>query len=393
MKPCGRRDSRAQLATLRSRLVEWLVNDAYPLWARRGVDPRTGGFVEALAENGLGLPLPRRARVHPRQVYAFSQAEAFGWRGDATGIVSGGMEYFTAHYRRGDGLYRALVAEDGTVLDDRALLYDQAFALLGMAAAAVALDARVEFESRALALRGLIESRLGTVDGSLLSSDDAATATRESNPHMHLLEACLAWAEIGNDAGWATWVRRLADLAVSRFARNESGTLGESYTAEWQPAPGLAGRIIEPGHQFEWAWLLLRCEPLHPSPLRETALRLLAIGDRYGVRRGIAINRLFDDFTVADANARLWPQTERLKAALLAATLTGEAEHWSMANAAAASIFPYLETSLPGLWFDTLQPNGEYIGAPVPASTFYHLVGAVAALNTALQISARPMQA
>jgi mannose/cellobiose epimerase-like protein (N-acyl-D-glucosamine 2-epimerase family) len=48
---------------------------------------------------------------------------------------------------------------------------------------------------------------------------------------------------------------------------------------------------------------------------------------------------------------------------------------------------------MPGLWFDTLQPNGEYIGAPVPASTFYHLVGAVAALNTALQISARPLQA
>ena len=32
---------------------------------------------------------------------------------------------------------------------------------------------------------------------------------------------------------------------------------------------------------------------------------------------GVVINMLHDDFTVADANARFWPQTERLKAALL----------------------------------------------------------------------------
>jgi mannose/cellobiose epimerase-like protein (N-acyl-D-glucosamine 2-epimerase family) len=376
-------DSRVQLATLHARLLDWLVNDAYPLWARYGIDPHNGGFFEALGQDCLGLPFPRRARVHPRQVYAFAQGRAFGWTGDVAGIVGRGMEYFTAHYRRNDGLFRALAAEDGTILDDRALLYDQAFALLGLAAAAAALDARDEFEARALVLRGLIERRLSTADGSL-RSEEAAAAVRESNPHMHLLEACLAWTEIGNDAGWAAWVRRLVELALSHFIRKDSGALGESYTAAWQPAPGLAGRIIEPGHQFEWAWLLLRCEPLHPAPLRETALRLLAIGDRYGVQHGVAINALLDDFTVADANARFWPQTERLKAALLAATLTREPHYWFMAHAAAASFFPYLETSVAGLWFDVRQPSGVIIDAPAPASTFYHLVGAIAALNTAL---------
>jgi len=110
-------------------------------------------------------------------------------------------------------------------------------------------------EERAVALRETIESHFSTADGSL-RSEDGADAIRESNPHMHLLEACLAWAEIGGDPGWTSWVRRLAELAVSRFIRKDSGAIGESYTAAWQPAPGLAGRIIEPGHQFEWAWLL-----------------------------------------------------------------------------------------------------------------------------------------
>jgi mannose-6-phosphate isomerase len=380
-------DAKAQLALLHTKLIGWLVNEAYPRWAQYGIDSKNGGFIEALGQNGLGLPHPRRARVHPRQIYAFGQAQALGWSGDVTGIVSRGMEYFTAHYLRSDGLFRTLAAADGTVLDERALLYDQAFALLGLAASGTALAARDQFEERAVALRGAIESRFSTADGSLLSQD-GADAVRESNPHMHLLEACLAWAEIGNDPGWTAWVRRLAKLAVSRFIRNDGGVLGESYTARWQPAPGLAGRIIEPGHQFEWAWLLLRSEPLCPLPLRETALRLLAIGDQYGVRHGVAINQLLDDFTVTDANARFWPQTERLKAALLAATVTGEPRFWSMAHAAAASFFPYLKTSVPGLWFDSQRPDGTFIDSPAPASTFYHLVGAIVTLDTALRSSA-----
>ena len=96
------------------------------------------------------------------------------------------------------------------------------------------------------------------------------------------------------------------------------------------------------------------------------------------------MNQLLDDLTVADADARFWPQTERLKAAVLAAGLTGEPRYWSMAHAAALSFFPYLATPVAGLWFDVRLPNGALIGAAAPASTFYHLVGGIAALDTAL---------
>lgn len=369
------------LESPRARLVEWLVAAAYPLWSHNGIDPRNGGFAEALDGNGHAIALPRRARVHPRQVYAFSQAHALGWRGDVRSIVSGGMDYFETHYRRADGLFRALAGADGAALDESALLYDQAFALLGYAAAAAALDARAEFETRALALRQAIEAHLRAEDGAY-HSGEGSLDHRESNPHMHLLEAYLAWAEIGHDAGWARGVRAMAELALSRLINRDSGAIGESYLATWQPVPGIAGRIIEPGHQFEWAWLLLRCERWHSAPaLRGAALRLISIGDRFGVCDGVAINALYDDFSIKDARARCWPQTERLKAALLAAALTGEPQYEAMAEAAVMSIFPYLNTAVPGLWRDVRLPNGEFIGSPVPASTFYHLVSAIAALN------------
>ena len=68
----------ARLAALCGRLREWLVGAAYPLWSRQGIDPRNGGFAEALGQDGTALRDPRRARVQPRQLTSFARAPALG---------------------------------------------------------------------------------------------------------------------------------------------------------------------------------------------------------------------------------------------------------------------------------------------------------------------------
>src|SRR5471030_3284517 len=90
------------------------------------------------------------------------------------------------------------------------------------------------------------------------------------------------------------------------------------------------------------------------------ALRLIEAGESVGVDpiRGVAMNLLDGDLRPVDRSARLWPQTERLKAALLAGSLTGEARFWTMAERAAAGLTPYLEVPTPGLWRDQLTPDG-----------------------------------
>jgi mannose/cellobiose epimerase-like protein (N-acyl-D-glucosamine 2-epimerase family) len=373
----------ARLAALRDRLREWLVGAAYPLWARQGIDPSSGGFVELLSQDGSPLPNPRRARVQPRQVSAFAHAAALGWRGDVAGIVRAAMGYLEVNYRREDGFYRTLISADGAVLDNRALLYDQAFMLLGFSSAAVALDARIQFERRALDLKDAIERHWRGATGGFCSGE-VNPGLRESNPHMHLLEACLAWSNIGSDRSWAAWTDEIADLALERFVRPQSGALGEVFTPDWNPAPGTAGRIIEPGHQFEWAWLLLQCRRRNWPARIAQALRLIAIGEDAGVRGEVAVNALLDDFSDHDLNARLWPQTERLKCTLLAASVTGERRYLALAAQAAESLFIYLDTPVAGLWLDLRRPDGSLIDQPAPASTFYHLVGAITALDTAL---------
>jgi mannose-6-phosphate isomerase len=355
------------------------VGDAYPLWSRAGFDGRRGGFVEALDSEATPLPHPRRCRVQPRQVYAFAHAPTLGWRGDPSGIVRAGLRYIDDHYQRSDGLFRTLIDSDGSPLDERALLYDQSFVLLGWSAAAQTLDARGEFEPRALALRGHIERRWRLAGGDFLSGDTTPNL-REANPHMHLLEACLAWSDIGSDLSWSAWAEDLAELAITRFVNHEAGIILESFLPSWEPAPGLTGRIVDPGHQFEWAWLLMRCRGRNAALYRAAALRLIEVAETRGVRSEVVINAILEDGTAHDAKARLWPQTERLKATLLAHELTGSSRYLPIAVAAAESLIPYLRTKVAGLWWDELLPDGSFAVGPSPASTLYHLVGAIAAL-------------
>ena len=126
---------------------------------RRAVVDPAGGFHERLAQNGEPLVEPRRSRVNPRQAYCFAVAPSLGWRGDSAALVKHALDYFVARYQRPDGLFRTLVAADGSSLDDRALLYDQAFGLLAFNVAAA--GRRIARRARAAVARA---ARAGAED-------------------------------------------------------------------------------------------------------------------------------------------------------------------------------------------------------------------------------------
>jgi mannose-6-phosphate isomerase len=89
----------------------------------------------------------------------------------------------------------------------------------------------------------------------------------------------------------------------------------------------------------------------------------------------LVLDALNDDLTVARGTSRLWPQTERLRAALALET-DCRARHREAAQAARA-IETYLRPAGSGLWAD--GPGDDV--APAPASSFYHIIGAIAALE------------
>jgi len=364
------------LTIAHAELASWLRDSAYPLWSTHGMDLVRGGFHERLTMEGQPLAEARRARVQPRQAYAFAMAPALGWKGDAAHAVTHALDFFFAKYRRPDGFFFTLADPEGAALDERVVLYDQAFALLALAESQRVLGPRPDYVKEAAGLRTLIyryfkRSNFGFDTGL------PGRLPLLSNPHMHLFEASLAWLAIDDDPAWRMLADEIASLALRNFVDPVSGALRETFDAQWRPFAGTAGQIVEPGHQFEWAWLLLRWSERGHPPARSVALRLIEVGEQHGVRRGVAINSLLDDFSVKDGTARLWPQTERIKAALIAARLTGEARYWAMADAAVQGFRRFLDTRMTGLWHDRLTLENDFVNEPAPASSFYHIVAAI----------------
>jgi mannose/cellobiose epimerase-like protein (N-acyl-D-glucosamine 2-epimerase family) len=371
-------DAAAQIAAVEStcaELTSWLVNAAYPIWSTRGIDPLRGGFQERLTLTGEPTDDARRARVQPRQIYAFSQAPSFGWTGDAAGAVTQGLSFFLTRYRRADGLFRTLVTPDGTPADDRALLYDQAFALLAFAAASPLLGSSFNLAGEAEQLRHALYEHLKRA-GPGFESGLPHGPPLLSNPHMHLLEAALAWVAVSGGNEWSALADELGELAMTHLIDPATGMLHESFDNAWKPSADAAGRLIEPGHQFEWAWLLMRWGRRR-AHVRDAACRLMEVAEAHGVHGGVAIYGITNDTSVHDGSARLWAQTERLRSAALAARLYGDAKYWQRTAAAAASLLRYFATDIPGLWYDRLTPAGEFKRETVTAGNLYHIVGAI----------------
>jgi mannose-1-phosphate guanylyltransferase / mannose-6-phosphate isomerase len=362
-----------RMAAASARLWRWLIECALPLWWEAGADRERGGFHEALNLDGSPAGQPRRGRLHPRQMHSFAFAAELGWRGPAAEAVTHALAWFHRRYRRPDGLYRAVVSEGGEPLDDRGLLYDQAFALLGLRAAH-RMEPGGGHSEEAISLLDRIWRTYAYDGGGFREHDEAPF---QSNAQMHLFEACLAWRD--TDSGFAEAAETLGALAIEKLIAPE-GLVDEYYDEAWRPRPGAdALRRIEPGHQYEWAWLLLQWRP---KETRELAERLFRRGEAtVSSSLGAAPAAVGVDGRVIDPVARLWPQTERLRTALtLAASADRDRALYEIAAAQAAeTLLRYLDTPTPGLWRDKLRPDGCFVDEPAPASSLYHLVGAIGA--------------
>ncbi|MFC4167557.1 AGE family epimerase/isomerase [Teichococcus aestuarii] len=346
-------------------LWPWLTGRAWPCWLAHGVDWQAGAFHESLTLDGYACAAEfRRLRVVARQVYSFSLAHRHGLP-RAAEAVELGLDFLRRRARQPDGGYAWRFGLDGRVTDGRRDLYDHAFVLLALSAATAVLPA-APLRGMALALDDFIERHMAHPAGGYVESLPPALPRRQ-NPHMHLLEARLAAAEAFGEPRFLEGATRLLGLFRARLFQPASGTLAEFFDEELAPPP--APHPVEPGHHCEWLWLLewhARLAGGHAAPEVPEALRGFLGGPAARRPEGALRDVLDSTGAVLEPGARLWPQTEWLKAATAAER-----------PAAARVLGAYLRED--GLWHERRLPDGSLSHEPAPASSLYHLSCAIAA--------------
>lgn len=355
----------------------WLLEAAAPLWSRKG-RTRSGLFAERISLEGEPDPSCFRTMVQARHVFSFISIGQMGWTGPWQQLVVETIGTLLGSAKRQDGFYVHKLDAEARPIDSRADLYDQAFVVFALGTAGGALG-REDWFDEADALLDRLEAEWRHPHGGFSEGEIVDSHIRRQNPHMHLLEAFLALHQASGRDRHMDAALSIAQLAQAKFVDPSSGALLEYFTDELEPVAASQGQKVEPGHCFEWAWLFERLGERGWTVGGTLSNRLSDFARRHGldVRRGVAVNEVLADGTVHDARARLWPQTERLKAAVARYQRLKSQSEAEEAVSAWQGLKQYLDVHIEGLWRDKLREDGTWVVEMAPGSSLYHISCAI----------------
>jgi mannose-6-phosphate isomerase len=374
------------------RFIGWVRTEALPTWAGQGFDTASDRFHERLDGAGRPLLVPHRAMVQARQIYVYAHAANLGWYRDGTTLAMRAMmalqRDFCVEAEGGLAVRFSIDPATGRPHSDRLDAYTHAFVLFAAAFLyrATGETALLSFADR---IAGFVDRKLADpVAGGLLTDADNADAEKLQNPQMHLLEAWLALADAAPDGPWLERAGNLVALFRDHMLARPAGILPERFAPDWGPHPDpKIADVFEPGHHFEWIWLLRWYETLTGVDLADCrAVLLVSATQPTATRDGLIIDQLGGNGRVVRDAHRLWPHCEAIKAATASPLgLADPASRQLAGNAADGLLRHFLGSPFPGGWTDQIEPTHAPIVDYVPASSLYHLMLAAAVADDAVQ--------
>lgn len=371
----------SQIRDRTSQAKAWLCDHALPLWWETGFDRANGLFHEQMTLDGTPVPMSRRIRVQARQTFVYATAGRIGWDGPWREVAAAGAEALLRHaFHPGGGTIFSL-DETGQPKNTSRDLYDVAFVVFALAHAGAALK-RDDCLAAATGLLDWTYANWSHPAGGFLEGDLTPAPPRRQNPHMHMMEALLALHEATGDQQHLKRAGDIANLFSAKLLNQRAGVLLEYFDDAWNPAPGDEGRITEPGHQFEWSWLLDRYQRAGGHDVSAEASAIYDHGETFGVdpATGVTFDEVWAEGGVRTRTSRLWPHAERIKANIIRVEANRDPVAAARVVQAFDMLMTYCDLPVKGLWRDRRNPDGSFIDQPAPASSLYHIALAMAEL-------------
>jgi mannose/cellobiose epimerase-like protein (N-acyl-D-glucosamine 2-epimerase family) len=359
--PAAKSELSAVFTTVQQHFMDVIV----PLWQGPGWNAEMALPYEALDAQHQPLPPQRyRAMACARQLFLFSSFIGHPQVADAGIRAAALFRSLQQHFHDAEhGGWFYSIDPQGAPLDRRKDLYTHAFIIFACAHYWAKVREPL-VESVLNAALHVVAEQFADGDGlyeSVLDEDwSSSGAGPLQNPLMHLAEAFLATLEVREDAQTLAALDALAEAMQRRFVDIEHGVMLE------KPLDAV-DNWSEPGHQFEWFYLLESSEHLRGTPLHRSLTTAFAHAEEQGVDQatGAVVAMQAVDGSVKDGTQRIWAQAEYLRAL----TLRPDSEAL-LARQLNALQQRFLH---PAGWNECLDSQGQVSRSDMPSTTPYHL--------------------
>lgn len=360
------------LDSLLHKCEDFLFEQLLENWYQNGIDKKQGFSYESLnhdlSRNRVGRI---RLLTQCRQLYTFSHAATIKDKQHWQAMLKPLFEFIVDYYYQ-NGRWIFSLDDELNALDNQSDTYALAFVLLSFSH-----YYQTTKDSRALSYimethNFLINYMQAETGGFYETYPTNNTKIRRQNPHMHLLEGYIAAYEATKEQDYKAVIHSLLELATSRFYDQKNKTLIEFFHHDWT-VHNEKGHQIEPGHHFEWVWLLHKAHKIEAKPeYLELAHHLWSTAVKYGLsEKGGIYNQISNlDYQALDKEKRIWPITEYLKAITVLPIGKEEKQHRIETALIFIKEYYFLDE---GRWNEYLTEDNQAKDYPLPGTSNYHI--------------------
>jgi mannose/cellobiose epimerase-like protein (N-acyl-D-glucosamine 2-epimerase family) len=361
-------------------LKRQLTQQILPYWYDTAQDRERGGYL--LADDGQGKrkAVEKQLVTQARMIWTFSHVHHKGYRDASRDYLKAarqGYEFLLKHFLDQEhGGYFWKLDPDGKVLNERKIVYGQAFVIYALVEYHRA-SGDAEPLRRAIALYALLqkhahdEQRRGWLEHfqrdwqPILKPQAGAEVEvpgyKSANTHLHLMEAFSELYEVTHDAKVKDSLRESLDLNRQFFYPQRAAESCFHRQLDWKPVTDPKSGGLSYGHNVEFAWLMIRAQQVlgtRPTWRHFDAHLQHALRFGYDRERGGLYNRGVGDKPATDTDKVWWVQAEMLAALTDGMLHQKNAELESALDKLLHFLASYQADSADGVWYDTMRADG-----------------------------------
>ncbi len=390
--------SAGEVQRLMERTESYLTDVLLPFWVERSPDAECGGFLTYFDE--FGRPTGETTKtflMQIRMLYTMAGAHRAGYGGGRCGeLARTGADFILDHYwDQGRGGWYWIADREGRPLVRDKIGYGQCFAMYAFSEHFLATgDQRgreAALNTYSTVMENMADSRYG---GFLEIMDEnwqpagpgpAGGDRKSMDVHMHMMEALTRLYEMTGEATHRRRLEEVIGLITDRMIEPETGTGYMQFGLDFEPLPAIDfdvewGRDAEPedgrsrpldhtspGHNVEFAWLLLHAMDVLHRPREGYAGTVRRICDHcveYGIDwecGGVYAETPMGGPTRL-TEKQFWQHAEALVGMLDAYSLLGEPRYWQAFRNVYDFVFDhFVAMEAGGEWYERLDREGNPI--------------------------------